>query len=204
MTIWFKNDLVGVWMLCIIKTLSYHTMPSLGNKLKVFVNTMDGKTIPIDVHECDTIWSIKYEIQRKTGFDDFKQRLICETTHLYDGYRVRDYRLRDNDQLQVVVAHGPAWFQESQIQEAKEASQSIAGTRPGLRRRCGADAPSGAVQMRRDAPESHPGNAHESNPNGIPRQNVGHGEADEPNAYGEDIATACPAIRHCYETRKDH
>ena len=92
-----------------------------GKKFKVFVNTMDGKTIPVDVYECDTIWSIKYEIERKTGSDENNQRLICENTHLYDGFRVKDYRLRDNDQLQVVVAHGPAWVEESQVQEATEA-----------------------------------------------------------------------------------
>ena len=96
-----------------------------GKKFKVFVNTMDGKTIPVDVYECDTIWSIKYEIERKTGFDENKQRLICENTHLYDGFRVKDYRLRDNDQLQVVVAHGPAWVEESQVQEAKEAMNAF-------------------------------------------------------------------------------
>ena len=92
-----------------------------GKKFKVFVNTMDGKTIPVDVHECDTIWSIKYEIEQKTGFDENKQRLLCENTHLYDGFCVKDYRLRDNDQLQVVVALVPVWVEESQVQKATEA-----------------------------------------------------------------------------------
>ena len=129
MTIWFKYDLARVCMFCISKTFSYQTMACLGNKLTVIVNTLDGKTIPIEVHKCDTIWNIKYEIQRQTGFDENKQRLICEHTHLYDGFRVKDYRLRNNDQLQVVVAQGPAWFEESQLQKAKEAMRAFSKLR---------------------------------------------------------------------------
>ena len=125
MSIWFKYDLARIFMFCISKTFSYQTMAYLGNKLTVIVNTLDGKTIPIEVHKCDTIWSIKYEIRKKNGFDENKQRLICENTHLYDGYRVKDYRLRDNDQLQVVVAQGLAWSQESQLQKAKEAMSAF-------------------------------------------------------------------------------
>ena len=85
------------------KDSTLHLVLRLRGGMQIFVKTLQGNTITLDVEPSDTIKDLKAKVQDKQGVPADRQRFVYNSKNLEDSYTLEDYSIKENATLHLVL-----------------------------------------------------------------------------------------------------
>jgi ubiquitin C len=76
---------------------------SEGTSKQIFIKTLQGKTMTLDVSDTDTIQSVKNKIFEKEGIPVDQQRLVFNGKQLEDNMTIADYNIQADSNIHLVL-----------------------------------------------------------------------------------------------------